>query len=154
MQILYYDKLFTDQQSSYHLFYCDRENNLREFHHRDNCDQSRNSNYLSISEKVTMMMTQTFSESSSAHWNKNFVSKAEIDTQKAVDLCLKCEVISYWINKCSTDWLTAVITTVNANQWLTVNLQLASLSVIENISNLISDQLEIDTATTKSSLKR
>ena len=77
--MLYYDKLFTDQQSSHHLFYCDRENNLREFHYRDDCDQSRNLNYLSVSEKMTITTTQTFSESSSAHWGKNFILKTEID---------------------------------------------------------------------------
>ena len=153
-QTLYYDKSFIDQQSSYHLLYHDRENNLREFYCRDNCDQSRNSNYLSVLEKVTTITTQTSSESSLVHWDKNFISKAEIDAWKAADLCLKCRVTDHWTNKCLTDWLTAVMTTVNANQWLTVNLQLALLSVIENISNLISDQLEIDIITMKSNLKR
>ena len=154
MQTLYYDKLFTDQQSFHHLLYCDRENNLREFYCRDNCDQSRNSNYLSVSEKVITMMTQTFSKSSLAHWDKDFILKAEIDAQKAAELCLKCEVTDHWTNEYSTDWSTAVMTAVNVKQWLTVNLQLVLLSVIEDISNLISDQLKIDITTIKSSLKR
>ena len=40
-------------------------------------------------------MTQTFSELSSAHWDKNFILQTEIDAQKAADLCLKCEVTDH-----------------------------------------------------------
>ena len=57
------------------------------------------------------------------------------------------------MNECTTEWSTAVIAAIKANQWLTVNLQLASLSIIDNISHLIAEQLEVNTDL-KSSLKK
>ena len=39
------------------------------------------------------------------------------------------------------------------NQWFAVNLQLVSLSIIDNISHLIAEQLEINTDL-KSNLKK
>ena len=39
------------------------------------------------------------------------------------------------------------------NQWFAVNLQLVSLSIIDNISHLIAEQLEVNTDS-KSSLKK
>ena len=102
-QILYYNKLFTDSQTSHHLLYCERESNLREFYWESDCDQSQNLNYLSVSEKVTMTTTQIFSESLLSHWQKNFVSKNEIDVWKKMSFCIKCEVISHWTNECMTE---------------------------------------------------
>ena len=46
------------------------------------------------------------------------------------------------------------MTAANANQWLAVNLQLASLPIIEDISYLISGQLEVSTPTTEGSPKK
>ena len=39
------------------------------------------------------------------------------------------------------------------NQWLTVNLQLVSLSIIDNISHLIAEQLEVNISSKSSSKK-
>ena len=52
-----------------------------------------------------------------------------------------------------TEWSTVIIAAIKINQWLTVNLQLASLSIIDNISHLIAEQLEVNTDL-KSSLKK
>ena len=152
-QILYYDNVFTEQQTSYHLLYCRRENNSWEFYQESDCDQSWNSNYLSVSEKVTTTTTQMFSESSLSHWHKDFITKNEIDVWRKMSLCIKCEVISHWTNECMTEWSTAVIAAIKTNQWLAVNLQLVSLSIIDNISHLITEQLEVNISS-KSSLKK
>ena len=149
----YYDKSFTEQQTSYHLLYCEKENNLWEFYQESDCDQSWNLNYLSVSEKVTTTTTQMFSESSLSHQHKDFITKNKIDVWKKVSLCIKCEVISHWTNECITEWLTAVIVTTKTNQWLAVNLQLVSLSIIDDISHLIAKQLEVNISS-KSSLKK
>ena len=53
----YYDKSSAEQQTSCHLLYCRRENNLRELYQESDCDQSQNLNYLSVSEKVTTTTT-------------------------------------------------------------------------------------------------
>ena len=149
----YYDKFFTEQQTSHYLLYHRRENNLWEFYQESDCDQSWNLNYLSVSEKVTTTTTQMFSESSLSHWHKDFITKDEIDVQRKADLCIKCEVTDYWTNECMTEWSTAVIAAIKTNQWLAVNLQLVSLSIIDNISHLIAEQLEMNTHL-KSSLKK
>ena len=52
-----------------------------------------------------------------------------------------------------TEWSTAVIAAIKMNQWLAVNLQLVSLSIIDNISHLIAEQLEVNTDL-KSNLKK
>ena len=52
-----------------------------------------------------------------------------------------------------TEWSTAVIAAIKMNQWLAVNLQLISLSIIDNISHLIAEQLEVNISL-KSSLKK
>ena len=149
----YYDKSFTEQQTSHHLLYCRRKNNLWEFYWESDCDQSWNLNYLSVSEKVTTTTTQMFSESSLLYWHKDFITKNEIDAWRKTDLYIKCEVISHWINKCMTELSTAVIVAIKINQWLAVNLQLVSLSIIDDISHLIAEQLEVNTDL-KSSLKK
>ena len=46
-----------------------------------------------------------------------------------------------------------IIAAIKINQWLAVNLQLISLSIIDNISHLIVEQLEMNTDL-KSSLKK
>ena len=46
-----------------------------------------------------------------------------------------------------------IIAAIKTNQWLAVNLQLTSLSIIDNISHLITEQLEVNTDL-KSSLKK
>ena len=46
-----------------------------------------------------------------------------------------------------------IIAAVKTNQWLAVNLQLTSLSIIDNISHLIAEQLEVNISL-KSSLKK
>ena len=99
----YYDKFSAEQQTSHHLLYYRTENNLWEFYQESDCDQSWNLNYLSVSEKVTTTTTQMFSESSLSHQHKDFITKNEIDAQRKVSLCIKCEVISHWINKCTTE---------------------------------------------------
>ena len=149
----YYDKSFTEQQTSHYLLYHRRENNLWEFYQESDCDQSWNLNYLSVSEKVTTTTTQMFSESSLSHWHKDFITKDEIDVWKKVSLYIKCEVTDHWTNECMTEWSTAVIAAIKTNQWLAVNLQLVSLSIIDNISHLIAKQLEVNTDL-KSSLKK
>ena len=149
----YYDKSSAEQQTSHHLLYCRRENNLQEFYWESDCDQSWNLNYLSVSEKVTTTTTQMFSESSLSHQHKDFITKNEIDVQRKVSLCIKCEVISHWMNECMTEWSTAVIAATKMNQWLAVNLQLVSLPIFDNISHLIAEQLEVNTDL-KSSLKK
>ena len=52
-----------------------------------------------------------------------------------------------------TEWSTVIIAAIKMNQWLTVNLQLASLSIIDDISHLIAEQLEMNTDL-KSNLKK
>ena len=94
-----------------------------------------------------------FSESSLSHQHKDFVTKNEIDVWRKADLYIKCEVTDHWTNECMTEWSTAVIAAIKTNQWLAVNLQLASLSIIDNISHLIAEQLEVNTDL-KSSLKK
>ena len=111
----YYDKSFTEQQTSHHLLYCRRRNNSQEFYWESDCDQSWNLNYLSVSEKVTITTTQMFSESSLSHWHKDFIIKNEIDVWREADLCIKCEVISYWTNEYMTKWLTVIITAIKTN---------------------------------------
>ena len=157
-QILYYDKSYYDkssaeQQTSCHLLYCRRENNLRELYQESDCDQSQNLNYLSVSEKVTTTTTQMFSESSLSHWHKDFITKNEIDVWRKMSLYIKCEVTDHWTNECTTEWSTAVIVTIKTNQWLTVNLQLVSLSIIDNISHLIAEQLEVNISLKSNSKK-
>ena len=149
----YYDKSFTEQQTSHHLLYHRKRNNLWEFYWESDCDQSWNLNYLSVSEKVTTTTTQTSSESSLSHQHKDFITKNEIDVQRKTDLCIKCKVISHWTNKCTTEWSTAVIAAIKTNQWLAVNLQLASLSIIDDISHLIAEQLEVNISSKSSSKK-
>ena len=100
-----------------------------------------------------MTTTQMFSESWLSHWHKDFITKNEIDAWRKADLCIKCEVISHWMNEYMTEWLTAVIAVTKINQWLAVNLQLASLSIIDNISHLIAEQLKVN-INLKSSLKK
>ena len=102
---------------------------------------------------MTTTTTQTFSESSLSHWHKDFITKDEIDVWRKADLYIKCEVTDHWTNECTTEWLTAVIAAIKTNQWLAVNLQLASLSIIDNISHLIAEQLEVNTDL-KSNLKK
>ena len=99
----YYDKSFTEQQTSHYLLYHRRENNLWEFYQESDCDQSWNLNYLSVSEKVTTTTTQMFSESSLSHWHKDFITKNEIDVWRKTNLYIKCEVISHWTNECMTE---------------------------------------------------
>ena len=94
-----------------------------------------------------------FSKSSLSHQHKDFVIKNEIDVQRKTDLCIKCEVTDHWTNECTTEWSTVIIVTIKTNQWLAVNLQLASLSIIDNISHLIAEQLEVNTDL-KSNLKK
>ena len=53
----YYDKFFTEQQTSHHLLYHKRENNSQKFYQESDCDQSQDSNYLSVSEKVITTTT-------------------------------------------------------------------------------------------------
>ena len=72
---------------------------------------------------------------------------------RKTDLYIKCEVTDHWTNECTTEWSTAVIAAIKVNQWLTVNLQLVSLSIIDDISHLIAEQLEVNTDL-KSSLKK
>ena len=141
----YYDKSSAEQQTSHYLLYCRRRNNLWEFYQESDCDQSWNLNYLSVSERVTTITTQIFSESSLSHQHKDFIIKNEIDVWRKVSLYIKCEVISHWTNECMTEWSTAVIAAIKTNQWLAVNLQLASLSIIDDISHLIAEQLEVNT---------
>ena len=148
-----YDKFFSKQQTLCHLLYCSRENNSREFYWESNCDQSWNLNYLSVSEKVTMITTQMFSESSPLHQHKDFITKNEIDVWRKMSLYIKCEVTDHWTNECTTEWSTAVIAAIKTNQWLAVNLQLVSLSIIDNISHLIAEQLEVNTDLKSSSKK-
>ena len=99
----YYDKSFTEQQTSHYLLYHRRENNLWEFYQESDCDQSWNLNYLSVSEKVTTTITQMFSESSLSHWHKDFITKNEIDVWRKTDLYIKCEVTDHWMNECMTE---------------------------------------------------
>ena len=149
----YYDKSSAEQQTLHHLLYHEKKNNSWEFYQESDCDQSWNLNYLSVSEKVITTTTQMFSESSLSHQHKDFITKNEIDAQRKVSLYIKYEVISHWTNEYTTEWSTAVIAATKINQWLAVNLQLVSLSIIDNISHLIAEQLEVNTDL-KSSLKK
>ena len=120
-QISYYDKFYYDkssaeQQTSHHLLYHRKRNNLWEFYQESDCDQSWNLNYLSVSEKVTTTTTQMFSESSLSHWHKDFITKNEIDVWRKMSLYIKCEVISHWTNEYITKWSTAVIIAIKINQ--------------------------------------
>ena len=52
-----------------------------------------------------------------------------------------------------TEWSTVIITAIKANQWLMINLYLVSLFIIDDISHLIAEQLEVNISL-KSSLKK